>query len=90
MWMLFDSFIKFIRQYQQSINLLLIEFFETAQLYKIEKASEGIKKMLHLIWTKDNNDMSKSINRKLSEVIYRTRYFDIRERERESPSWLLL
>ncbi|CAB4424236.1 unnamed protein product [Rhizophagus irregularis] len=52
-----------------------IEFFETAQLYKIEKAGEGIKKMLHLIWTKDNNDEGKSIRKRLIES-YRKLYID--------------
>ncbi|GBC07485.1 hypothetical protein RclHR1_00750019 [Rhizophagus clarus] len=53
----------------------VIEFFETAQLYKIEKAGEGIKKMVHLIWTKDNNDESKSIKKRLIDC-YRKLYID--------------
>jgi condensin complex subunit 1 len=53
----------------------VIEFFETAQLYKIEKAGEGIKKMLHLIWTKDNNDEGKGIRNRLIES-YRKLYID--------------
>ncbi|CAI2182996.1 11563_t:CDS:10 [Funneliformis geosporum] len=52
-----------------------IEFFETAQLYKIEEASEGIKKMLHLIWTKDNNDEGKGIRKRLIEG-YRKLYIE--------------
>ncbi|RIA97299.1 condensin complex subunit 1 [Glomus cerebriforme] len=52
-----------------------IEFFETAQLYKIEKAGEGIKKMLHLIWTKDNNDEGKGIRNRLIEC-YRNLYIE--------------
>src|SRR5215208_6507177 len=44
-----------------------IEFFETAYIYKIEKAGEGIKKMLHLIWVKDNNDEGKGIRKRLIE-----------------------
>ena len=50
-----------------------IEFFETAQLYKIEKASEGIEKMVHLIWTKDNNDEGKGIRNRLIKC-YRRLY----------------
>jgi condensin complex subunit 1 len=52
-----------------------IEFFETAYLYKIEKASEGIEKMVHLIWTKDNNDEGKSIRNRLIEC-YRKLYIE--------------
>ncbi|CAG8519321.1 961_t:CDS:10 [Funneliformis caledonium] len=52
-----------------------IEFFETAQLYKIEEANEGIKKMLHLIWTKDNNDEGKGIRKRLIES-YRKLYIE--------------
>ncbi len=52
-----------------------IEFFETAQLYKIEAAGEGIKKMLHLIWTKDNNDEGKGIRKRLIDS-YRRLYIE--------------
>ncbi|CAG8557907.1 14373_t:CDS:10 [Ambispora leptoticha] len=50
-----------------------IEFFVAAHTYKIEKASEGIKKMVHLIWTKDNSDEGKGIRKRLIDS-YRTLY----------------
>ncbi|KAG9286748.1 hypothetical protein G9A89_012298 [Geosiphon pyriformis] len=51
-----------------------IDFFVTAHAYKIEMASEGIKKMVHLIWTKDTNDEGKGIRKRLIES-YRILYF---------------
>ncbi|RHZ79040.1 hypothetical protein Glove_152g93 [Diversispora epigaea] len=45
----------------------VIDFFVTAHTYKMEFANEGIKKMLHLIWTKDNNDEGKGIRKRLIE-----------------------
>ncbi|CAJ0908763.1 15238_t:CDS:10 [Entrophospora sp. SA101] len=44
-----------------------IVFFETAHTYKMEFASEGISKMLHLIWTNDNNDEGKGVKNRLVE-----------------------
>lgn len=44
-----------------------IDFFITAHTYKMEFANEGIKKMLHLIWTKDNSDEGKGIRKRLIE-----------------------
>ncbi|CAG8496875.1 6175_t:CDS:2, partial [Acaulospora morrowiae] len=52
-----------------------IDFFVTAYTYKMEFAGEGLKKMLHLIWTKDNNDEGKGIRKRLIES-YRKLYFD--------------
>ncbi|CAG8601806.1 13057_t:CDS:2, partial [Acaulospora morrowiae] len=52
-----------------------IDFFVTAYTYKIEFAREGLKKMLYLIWTKDNNDEEKRIRKRLIES-YRKLYFD--------------
>ncbi|CAG8579451.1 5283_t:CDS:10 [Ambispora gerdemannii] len=50
-----------------------IEFFVAAHTYKIEKANEGIKKMVHLIWTKDNSDEGKGVRKRLIDS-YRTLY----------------
>ncbi|KAG8878535.1 Condensin complex subunit [Tulasnella sp. 332] len=58
-----------------------MEFFKTAEEYQLDCADLGIKKMLHLIWTKDNSSTGedgkelKGIRSKLLEV-YRTIYFD--------------
>ena len=59
-----------------------MRFFRTAYEYNIASADQGIKTMLHLIWTKDNNSTSeegmdgKGIRGNLIEV-YRTLYFDV-------------
>ncbi|KAJ7183082.1 non-SMC mitotic condensation complex subunit 1 [Mycena filopes] len=59
-----------------------IEFFRVAQEYKFVKADVGIKKMLHLIWSKDNSNSTsedgqelKGIRQRLLEC-YRGLYFD--------------
>ncbi|KAJ3506594.1 hypothetical protein NLJ89_g6784 [Agrocybe chaxingu] len=62
--------------------LEVMEFFKVAHAYQFESAKEGVKKMLHLIWTKDNSNSTsedgqelKGIRRSLLEV-YRNLYFD--------------
>ncbi|KAJ6577303.1 non-SMC mitotic condensation complex subunit 1-domain-containing protein [Mycena capillaripes] len=59
-----------------------IEFFRVAHEYKFAKADAGIKKMLHLIWNKDNSNSTsedgqelKGIRQRLLEC-YRQLYFD--------------
>ncbi|TDL22771.1 hypothetical protein BD410DRAFT_898004 [Rickenella mellea] len=58
-----------------------MEFFRVAHEYQFESAQVGIKKMLHLIWSKDNNSTSedgkelKGIRSRLLEC-YRSLYFD--------------
>jgi condensin complex subunit 1 len=61
--------LKFINQLEKAIPQLCIllvsttksevlesmKFFRTAYEYNIQGAEQGIKRMLHLIWTKDNN-----------------------------------
>jgi len=60
-----------------------MRFFRTAYEYDIASAEQGIKTMLHLIWTKDNNTISteegmdtRSIRGNLIDV-YRSLYFDV-------------
>ncbi|CAG8517034.1 9868_t:CDS:10 [Cetraspora pellucida] len=48
-----------------------MEFFVTAYTYKMEFAIEGIKRMLHLIWIKDNNDEGKGIRNRLIDSYYK-------------------
>ncbi|CAG8435255.1 1824_t:CDS:10 [Scutellospora calospora] len=48
-----------------------MEFFVTAHAYKMEFAIEGIKRMLHLIWIKDNNDEGKGIRKHLIESYHK-------------------
>ncbi|CAG8538023.1 18250_t:CDS:10, partial [Racocetra fulgida] len=48
-----------------------MEFFVTVHTYKMEFAIEGIKRMLHLIWIKDNNDEGKGIRKRLIESYYK-------------------
>jgi condensin complex subunit 1 len=59
-----------------------MEFFRVAHEYKISGANVGVRKMIHLIWTKDNNTLVmedgkelKGIRSRLIEV-YRSLYFD--------------
>ncbi|KAJ7598958.1 non-SMC mitotic condensation complex subunit 1-domain-containing protein [Mycena floridula] len=58
-----------------------IEFFRVAHSYKLECADVGIKKMLHLIWVKDNSSTVedgkelKGIRSRLLDC-YRTMFFD--------------
>ncbi|KAI7859019.1 armadillo-type protein [Circinella umbellata] len=52
-----------------------MELLVTAHEYKVKLASEGIRKMLHLIWTKDTSDEGKGVKMKLLEC-YRKLYFD--------------
>ncbi|KAK7032919.1 condensin complex subunit 1 [Favolaschia claudopus] len=59
-----------------------IEFFRVAHEYKFARAEAGIKKMLHLIWNKDNSSSTsedgqelKGIRQRLLEC-YRQLYFD--------------
>jgi condensin complex subunit 1 len=62
-----------------------MRFFRTAYEYNISSAESGIKTMLHLIWTKDNNSTAasteegidgRSIKGNLIDV-YRSLYFDV-------------
>ena len=60
-----------------------MRFFRTAYEYDMLGAEKGIKTMLHLIWTKDNNSTSseegmdgKGVRASLIEV-YRSLYFDV-------------
>ncbi|KAI0667334.1 non-SMC mitotic condensation complex subunit 1-domain-containing protein [Trametes maxima] len=58
-----------------------MEFFRVTYEYRFDGAEAGIKKMLHLIWSKDNNATSedgrelKSVRSRLLEC-YRTIYFE--------------
>lgn len=59
-----------------------MEFFRVAHEYKVPGAHIGVRKMIHLIWTKDNNTLVmedgkelKGIKSRLIEV-YRALYFD--------------
>lgn len=59
-----------------------MEFFRVAHEYRIPGAHLGVRKMIHLIWTKDNNTLVmedgkelKGIKSRLIEV-YRSLYFD--------------
>ncbi|MCO5566082.1 hypothetical protein L7F22_019758 [Adiantum nelumboides] len=59
-----------------------MEFFRVAHEYRVPGAHIGVRKMIHLIWTKDNNTLVmedgkelKGIKSRLIEV-YRSLYFD--------------
>ena len=52
-----------------------MDFFMVADAYKVETARIGIRKMLHLIWTKGNSDEGKGVQTHLIEC-YKTMFFD--------------
>ncbi|CCM04752.1 uncharacterized protein FIBRA_06942 [Fibroporia radiculosa] len=76
---------KTIQRLLASTNKLevleVIEFFRVSYEYQFEGAEAGIKQMLHLIWSKDNNATSedgkelKGVRARLLEC-YRSLYFD--------------
>ncbi|KAG2008786.1 condensin [Coprinopsis cinerea AmutBmut pab1-1] len=85
-------FISYIETAMETIEKLLgskskpevleaIDFFKVAHVFEIHGANRGIRKMLHLIWAKDNSTISedgkeiKGIRQKLLEC-YRYLYFD--------------
>ena len=87
--------LEFIRQVEEGMKtvqrllastnkleeLEAMEFFRICYEYKFDAAEAGIKKMLHLIWAKDNNSTSeegrevKSTRSKLLEC-YKAMYFE--------------
>lgn len=86
------SFIRQVEEGMKTVKRLLastnklevleaIEFFRVAFEYHFDGAEAGIKQMLHLIWTKDNNATSedgkevKGVRSRLLEC-YRSLYFD--------------
>ncbi|GAC94074.1 condensin complex subunit [Pseudozyma hubeiensis SY62] len=60
-----------------------MEFFRVAHEYRLSGSAEGVRKMVHLIWTKDNalvmedGSQLKGVRSRLIEV-YRALYFDAR------------
>lgn len=87
--------LEFIRQVEEGMKTIMrllastnklevleaIEFFRVTYEYKFDAAPTGIKKMLHLIWHKDNNATSedgkevKGIRLRLIEC-YRSMFFE--------------
>lgn len=93
----YSDALRFINQIESAIPILCqllvsttktevleaMRFFRSAYEYDILSAEKGIKTMLHLIWTKDNNSTSseegmdgKGVRASLIEV-YRSLYFDV-------------
>ncbi|KAG4302606.1 hypothetical protein PCANB_001221 [Pneumocystis canis] len=52
-----------------------MEFYVVADAYKLDIAKSGIRKMLHLIWTKSTSDEGKAVQAKLIEC-YKGLFFD--------------
>ncbi|KAN0127117.1 non-SMC mitotic condensation complex subunit 1 domain containing protein [Lactarius tabidus] len=91
----YSEALNFIRQVEEAAQLIFqllgsthktevlesMEFFRVAHEYQLDSAEIGIKKMLHLIWSKDNSSMSedgkelKGVRSRLLEC-YRSLYFD--------------
>ncbi|KZT06979.1 uncharacterized protein LAESUDRAFT_652146 [Laetiporus sulphureus 93-53] len=86
------NFIRQVEEGMQTVQRLLastnklevleaIEFYRVVHEYQFDGAESGIKKMLHLIWAKDNNTTSedgkelKGVRSRLLEC-YRSLYFE--------------
>lgn len=92
----YSDALKFINQVETAIPTLCqllvstnksevlesMRFFRTAYEYNVNGAEQGIKTMLHLIWTKDHNTTTeegidgRSVRGNLLDV-YRSLYFDV-------------
>ena len=79
------AFINILHEATPAITQLLLsknkseviesmDFFMIADAYRIETAREGIRKMLHLIWTKGNSDEGKGVQTHLIEC-YKSIFF---------------
>ncbi|KAJ1969791.1 condensin complex non-SMC subunit Cnd1 [Dispira parvispora] len=71
-----DDAIPILCQHLASTNkgevMEAMDFFVVAYHYKIERANEGIRKMLHLVWTKDNaSDEAKGVKTKLLDCYHK-------------------
>ncbi|KAF9558299.1 ARM repeat-containing protein, partial [Agrocybe pediades] len=77
-----DTMCKLLGSTSKAEVLEVMDFFRMAHDLKFESANAGIKKMLHLIWTKDNSSTSedgkelKGIRQRLLEC-YRGLYFEV-------------
>ncbi|KAJ7086035.1 non-SMC mitotic condensation complex subunit 1-domain-containing protein [Mycena belliarum] len=78
-----DTMEKLLGSKNKPEVLEAMEFFRVAHEYQFTKAEFGIKKMLHLIWSKDNSNSTsedgqelKGIRQRLLEC-YRGLYFDV-------------
>ncbi|KAF9276148.1 Condensin complex subunit [Mortierella alpina] len=47
-----------------------MDFFVTIHRYKVRVAQDGIRKMVHLVWMKDNGDEAKSVRSRLVECYW--------------------
>ncbi|KAG6377328.1 non-SMC mitotic condensation complex subunit 1-domain-containing protein [Boletus reticuloceps] len=76
-----DSVIQLLGSTNKAEVLEAMEFFRVTSQYEFQTAEVGIKRMLHLIWSKDNNQTSedgkelKGVRSRLLEC-YRNLYLD--------------
>ncbi|TEB34024.1 ARM repeat-containing protein [Coprinellus micaceus] len=77
-----DVVVKLLGSKSKAEVLEAIDFFKTTHYFEMNGAQDGIKKMIHLIWTKDNNTTTtedgkeiKGVRQKLLEC-YKTLYFE--------------
>ncbi|KAF9428681.1 Condensin complex subunit [Podila epigama] len=47
-----------------------MDFFVTIHRYRVRAASDGIRKMVHLVWMKDNGDEAKGVRARLIECYW--------------------
>ncbi|KAF8644919.1 hypothetical protein AX16_008201 [Volvariella volvacea WC 439] len=92
----YSEALNFIRQIEGAMDMLqqllgstskaevleTMEFFRVAYEYRFESANAGIKKMIHLIWSKDNNSSTSEDGKELKGIrsrlleCYRSLYFE--------------
>ncbi|KIM35665.1 hypothetical protein M413DRAFT_449620 [Hebeloma cylindrosporum] len=77
-----DPMCKLLGSTSKPEVLEVMEFFRVAHEYEFESAKDGVKKMLHLIWTKDNSTSTSEDGKELKGVrqrlleCYKSLYFD--------------
>ncbi|KAF9479751.1 hypothetical protein BDN70DRAFT_833871 [Pholiota conissans] len=77
-----DPMLKLLGSTSKPEVLEIMEFFRIAYEYQFDSAKEGIKKMLHLIWAKDNSGTTSEDGKELKGVrqrlleCYRSLFFD--------------
>ncbi|PPQ70796.1 hypothetical protein CVT24_001077 [Panaeolus cyanescens] len=77
-----DPMVKLLGSTNKAEVLEVMEFFKTVHEYQINGAEDGVRKMLHLIWTKDNSTSTSEDGKELKGVrqrlleCYRALYFD--------------
>ncbi|KAJ9073615.1 condensin complex non-SMC subunit Cnd1 [Entomophthora muscae] len=65
-----SSLSQLLQSTNKSEAIEAMDFFVEAHTYKIKEASEGIKSMIHLVWSKDNAEEGKGVQSHLKDCFY--------------------